>query len=815
MNSLWRAIGLGGSGVPGFEYTWGSSTPADHDEDEAPSEPYVLGNEAALPWSVKPGVRDEDNLAVSIFEFNTLNATAGQSEMARNVLKMSKTLMLPGVLRTYAAVEYKGIVYIATEPAVPLRRVLHDKDSKGTSYLSYYYEDQGKISSSDAISGERFSNALAFGLKSIATGLAGMHQHKKLHGNVCEDSIFVTKGGEWRMFGLELISGVNEEHSLFRRLGPGQMSELRRLGTEGVFPQNGGDISDNENLVSAVDSWALGCLVHRVYSSRATTGGGGGKGGGSTPAEMRSFRGMPSTLQSCFMSLTGQNPKLRMTTSKFLDSCEFVNNCEYVSILHDLDRLALMDAADRDACYRRLAEHLDTFPVSACKHLVLQQLKKALTFGGGSASVLEPILKMGSRLSAASFSKHVGPIVVAMYNSPDYLVRCRLLSEAGQYARMIPAALFNESIFTSFASGFESRHADIRELTVRSLVHFAPLLTEARLTTDVPKYIQLLQQDREGPIRTNATICLSLISSHIPESIRGKTLVNGFGRMLKDPFIPSKLAALQSINNTMASYTPSQIAEQLLPALSPICVEARSAEVREAAIIGLEKMVTKLKEAHKAMPQSEEEKAPAQPQNQPPGTSHSRTSSTAGSAGGLNKKEGGGFFGGAVKWDNDNPPPISPITGSTSSSYSTLPVQRTAPPPPTHVRPTVAPVASSSAAASKWEDDDDIEFSDDDDNQVSKVTTKTSSSTHHADPSSGHTSLNATTNSIQTTTLRKPMSLNSTTTSATGAATPLTAMRKPGGGMKLGGGLGSAGGGATPAAKRKIGLGGGLGSKAE
>eukprot|EP00658_Telonema_sp_P-2_P016148 TRINITY_DN16255_c0_g2_i1.p1 TRINITY_DN16255_c0_g2~~TRINITY_DN16255_c0_g2_i1.p1 ORF type:complete len:630 (+),score=150.28 TRINITY_DN16255_c0_g2_i1:175-2064(+) len=623
-----------------------------------------------------------------------------------------------------------------------------------------------------------------------------------------------------RMFGLELISGVNEEYSLFRRLGPGQMSELRRLGTEGVFPQNGGDISDNDNLVSAVDSWALGCLVHRVYSSRATTGGGGGKGSGATPAEMRSFRGMPSTLQSCFMSLTGQNPKLRMTTSKFLESCDFVNNCEYVSILNDLDRLALMDAADRDACYRRLAEHLDTFPVSACKHLVLQQLKKALTFGGGSASVLEPILKMGSRLSAASFSKHVGPIVVSMYSSPDYLVRCRLLSEAGQYARMIPAALFNEKIFTSFASGFESRHADIRELTVRSLVHFAPLLTEARLTTDVPKYIQLLQQDREGPIRTNATICLSLISSHLPEAIRGKTLVNGFGRMLKDPFIPSKLAALQSINNTMSSYTPSQIAEQLLPALAPICVEPRSAEVREAAINAMEKMIIKLKEAHKAMPQSEEEKAPstqtpASQQNQ-----QSDTPSKTSSAGGLAKKDGAGgsgFFG-SVKWDNDNPPPISPTTGgSASSSYSALPVQRSSGAPVRTTTTTAPPpsVATASAAASKWEDDD-IDFSDDDDNQVNKVAPKTSNI--HADPSSGHSSLNATTNSIQTTTLRKPMSLNSTTTSTTGAATPLTAMRKPGGGgMKLGGaGLGlSSTGGATPAAKRKIGLGGGLGSKAE
>ena len=716
-------------------------------------------------------------MPVTVFEFNTANATSGQCEMARNVLKKAKTLMLPGILRTYAAVEHKGIIYIATEAAVPLRQVLHGSDSSGKSLFSYYYEDKGNVSSSDAISGERFSNAMAYGLKAITTGLAGIHQHGQVHGNVCEDSIFVTKGGEWRLFGLELVSGLSEEHSLFRRLGTGQMSEIRRLGVEGVFPQNGGDISSNPNLVSAVDSWALGCLIHRIYSSRATSSGGASSVvGGAKASEMRSFRGMPTTLQSCFMSLTGQNPKLRMTAAKFLESCEFINNCEYVTILNDLERLALLDGPDRDVCYKRLAEHADSFPQSACKHIVLQQLKKALTFGGGSATALEPILKMGSRLSPASFSKHVGPIVVAMYSSPDYLVRCRLLTEAGQYARLIPASLFNDKIFTSFASGFESRHADIRELTVRSLVHFAPLLSEARLTTDIPRYIQLLQQDREGPIRTNATVCLSLISQHIPEAIRGKTLVNGFGRMLKDPFVPSKLAALQSINNTMASYTAAQIAEQLLPAIAPITIEPRSAEVREAAIGAVEKMIAKLREAHKSMPEEE-------------AATLSKPAATA-EPGAAKASNPSGFFGSVITSQS----PATPTSTQSPATQSTT----AAPKPNTQQATTLA----------KW-DDDDLDFFGDDNNAAggkhpvaSPVNGGGSSS--YVDPSSGNASLNATTSSIQPTN-RKPLSLGSTTTAS--------AVRKPGSGAAAGGSLKLGGlslAGTTPAGKRKVGLGGGL-----
>ena len=50
--------------------------------------------------------------------------------------------------------------------------------------------------------------------------------------------------------------------------------------------------------------------------------------------------------------------------------------------------------------------------------------------------------------------------------------------------------------------------------------------------------------DEEAAIRTNTTICLGKIATHIDAGTREKVLIAAFVRALKDPFPPARNAAL-------------------------------------------------------------------------------------------------------------------------------------------------------------------------------------------------------------------------------------------------------------------------------
>eukprot|EP00758_Cryptobia_borreli_P004045 Tbor_TRINITY_DN4148_c0_g1::TRINITY_DN4148_c0_g1_i1::g.26557::m.26557/K08876/SCYL1; SCY1-like protein 1 len=579
MNSLWKAIGLGGSTIPNFDFTFIDENVEGEEIAKAVFiKKSVITSSALVQWTIRPATRKDDGTLVTVFEFCLTGKDAAVCEMARNAMKKSKTLMLPGFLRTYAATEHNDIIYIATEQCCPLIDILSSESARVA-----FYEDSDMS--------EKFNNGVALGLEQIGSALKEIHSHSLVHGNVSEDGVYVTKGGEWRLFALELVSPFSTDPTIsLLTKHMYLLPEYRRVGAETATP-------------GSADAWDFGCLIYRVYTISNS----------SCPdvspyaikvSDVRAYRSFPRSLQSSFMGLTSTNGKMRQSIEKFLTDCDFITESHYVQMMSKLKLLALMDIADRDNIYRSLAASLDQFPICICKHIVLGKLNDALTFGGGSATVLEPILKIAQRLVGEEFSTYISPLVISMYNSTEHLMRCRLLSHASEYIPMFNSQLVNDKIYPLFAQGFSSRHADIRELTVRALVSFAPVLNERAMINDVPKYIAQLQQDREGPIRTNSTICLSLIAQYLPESIKAKTLVNGFGRMLKDPFIPSKVAAIRSLIATIDCFNLQQIGELLIPATAP-CTADPKYEVRVVALDLLDRLVYKMHQFHKEMPKEE------------------------------------------------------------------------------------------------------------------------------------------------------------------------------------------------------------------
>ncbi|ESL06431.1 hypothetical protein TRSC58_05896 [Trypanosoma rangeli SC58] len=589
MAFLLKVIGFSDS-IPGFPYTLsGGSTTA-----VTPT----------LTWTMCPGVGKEDGRAVTIFSISLSKADSGVKELARHAMKRAKSLLLPGLLRCYGAAEHQETVYIAMEPCEPLRTVLQQSSSA----------QDGE----DGDEEEAFLESVALGLKAVGAALTALHHNNFVHGNVSSDSIFVIAGGEWRLFGFELLSTFNEPHSVYQRhclLLPEGRRPPETLQTN----------YEASRHISNIDSWGLACLIYEVL------GGPIGRARSLMQVnwkanDMRGCRSLPRTLQSGFIGLCAANPKMRHDVERFLKTSEFIVGSEFVKCMQALDELSLKDTVERERFFEHLTEVVDMFPKRACMCLVLPKLQASFKFGILPA-VIEPVLKIAANITAPEhYAAYVAPIIIKLFASQDRVVQYRMLQRASEYASMLPATVVNEELWPFFASGFSSPVPSIREYSVRALVAFANSLSEKIMLTDIPRFISQLQQDTEGAIRTNATISLCLMADKIPTADRSSILVYGFGRMLKDPFVPCRLGALRSFRTCLAHLTPQHIAELMLPGVGPRAVDDVR-EVRQEALDVLREAIGRLDEYSTQASSQEAKAGVAAASNEAPVTNKKQTSS--------------------------------------------------------------------------------------------------------------------------------------------------------------------------------------------
>ncbi|KAG8347305.1 hypothetical protein TRVL_01862 [Trypanosoma vivax] len=573
MSFFWRAIGLADS-VPGFPFSpiKGSST-------------ISVTTIRGVTWTMAPGTSSEDGLAVTIFSTSLAEASASTKELSRHAMKRAKGMLLPGLLRCYGATEHQDTVYIATESCEPLGDVC-EREQKADSKSGNRSGDNNEV---DEDSEEAFQESVALGLKTISTALIALHQNKFIHGNVSCDSVFVLPNSEWRLFGLELVSMFDEDGSVYQRYAA-LLPEHRQ--PPEVQQKNAG----RDLQVSGIDSWGMSCLMYEVFVMKGQKSGQFAQS--CSANDMRGCRTLPRTLQSAFVGLCAANPKMRHDVERFISSSDFITSSEFVQCIQGLDDFSLKDAAGREAFMEHLGNVVGTFPLRACKTLVLQKLQATFTYGI-LPGVVEPIIKIASRItSQEEYNTNIAPIIVTLFRSSDKMLRFRLLQRSAELLPRIPPDIVNEQIWPEFVLGFSSRVAGIREHTARALVPLARNLSVKTLTNDVPRFISQLQQDAEAAIRTNATIALCMIADVLPAEQRSHILVHRFGCMLKDGFVPSRVAALRSFNTTMKFFTTKHIADLVTPGIAPLAMDSVG-EVRELALEVLRGAIVRLEEHHR------------------------------------------------------------------------------------------------------------------------------------------------------------------------------------------------------------------------
>jgi len=200
------------------------------------------------------------------------------------------------------------------------------------------------------------------------------------HNNVQMGSIFVNAAGEWKLGGLEFVSGT--ETSLYSPKVPSGLGQL-----DPAELKNGG----KGGTKWSTDAWGLGVLLWEVFNGPALQ-----------PSSLKSPGKIPKSLQTIFQELTHGNPSSRPNPADIIARGRrpggFFKN-DLVDSLLFLEEIQIKEQNEKTKFFNGLATVLEKFPDDICKHKILPQLINAFEFGNAGSAVLAPMFKVGYAIS--------------------------------------------------------------------------------------------------------------------------------------------------------------------------------------------------------------------------------------------------------------------------------------------------------------------------------------------------------------------------------------------------------------------------------
>lgn len=538
--------------------------------------PYNIGepySSAWASWTHSRGTSKDDGSPVSIFSLSGNNANDGHLAAGRNGVKRLRTVRHPNILsflhsteaETFDGSSKKVTIYIVTEPVMPLSEKIKELRLEGTQRDEYY----------------------AWGLHRIAKAVSFLNNDCKLvHGNVCLESVVVTQTLDWKLHAFDVLSEF--DGSSEASTGPMLQYEwLVGAQYKAMEFAKSDWATIRKSPPWAIDSWGLGCLIYELFSGMKL----------SKTEELRNTASIPKSLLPDYQRLLSSMPSRRLNSSKLVENCEYFQN-KLVDTIHFMEILNLKDSVEKDTFFRKLPNLAEQLPRQIVLKKLLPLLASSLEFGSAAAPALTALLKMGAWLSTEEFSVKVLPTIVKLFASNDRAIRVGLLQHIDQYGEAFSAQIVDEQVYPHVATGFSDTSAFLRELTLKSMLVLAPKLSQRTISGTLLKYLSKLQVDEEPAIRTNTTILLGNIASHLNEGTRKRVLINAFTvRALRDTFSPARGAGIMALCATSSYYDATEIATRILPNVVVLTIDPDS-DVRSKAFQAVDQFLQIVKQSH-------------------------------------------------------------------------------------------------------------------------------------------------------------------------------------------------------------------------
>jgi SCY1-like protein 1 len=265
--------------------------------------------------------------------------------------------------------------------------------------------------------------------------------------------------------------------------------------------------------------------------------------------------------------------------STFLKTAEVLKSCPREAVQYKLSNLLLRDV---EAVVATAATPNGAASATATRTTI--------------AMALPPLLDIAKDLVSDDtvFSNRLQPVLVSLFTMNDRGIRAMLLSKVDRIAPQLDAATVNNKLFDPLCAGFTDAAAQLRELTLKSMVIFTDKLSDRNMNDKLIKQLTRLQSDPEDSIRTNTIIFLGKIADKLKPAVRDKVLLPAFAKGIKDPFPAARLAGLRATTACAAHFVPSEVCYRVLPSVMPCLIDPASKQVRDAAFSCVDSYMTKV-----------------------------------------------------------------------------------------------------------------------------------------------------------------------------------------------------------------------------
>ncbi|KAG0231803.1 hypothetical protein BGW42_008636 [Actinomortierella wolfii] len=536
---------------------------------DIPTFPYTIGERVesfnSTIWSLHKGIKREDDSPVSILCFDCVRQR-DKLPIARNAFKKFRTIRHPDLIKYVDGVETESNIYIVTDAVTPLE---------------------------DHLAKNLDPNLIRWGLYKVASVLKFLNMDASfIHGNIRTSSIFVTKSGEWKVGGFELVTSLKEDQPAILSFS-GLVPDANRYAPPEVRKKSWNVVKDND--LWATDTWQFACLIYEVYNGHF-----------STPEQLATPGNVPAEMAPYYKNLLRPDPKMRPSVADFLEkglqTKGFFQN-DLIQVVLFLENFSVKEPLAKETFLRKLDMQVERFPKEFCRYKILPELVNALEYGSGGAKVLPPIVKIAQDLDEQEYDNMVGNVIVKMFASTDRAIRLSLLENLSGFIERIQKKVVNDKIFPAMAMGFTDTAPIIREWTVKSVLLVIGKLSERVINYELLRYLGKLQTDEEPGIRTNAVICLGKIAKYLNDGTKAKILVPAFTRSLRDPFAHARVASLMALNATADSFCKEDIANRIIPCISLTLIDTEKM-VRVQAFKTLETFTRRIEKLAEAMPDS-------------------------------------------------------------------------------------------------------------------------------------------------------------------------------------------------------------------
>ncbi|GBG24886.1 N-terminal kinase-like protein [Hondaea fermentalgiana] len=558
--------------------------------------PYDVGERVCSlggGWVLHDGRKKKSNEPVSVLKFDKKSAGTREKELAENFFKRAKTLRHPHVIAYRDGIDSDAEIFIVTDAVETLE-----------CWLERFGEQDGAA--------EKRKMAVGWGFNAILQALGFLNEDCKLcHGNISLQSILVTRGGDWKLAGFYIVGEMDPTgpDRLFREnpdILPSKYKPPERLANKWSF------MNTSSGGPHTVDVFALGCVLFECFNGPVND-----------PNEFKNTRALPSQLQKVYNLMIADTPSDRPDCKSLLrhPSFKYLFRSELFSTLSFLEELQLKTDAERAPFIQKLAEVTPRLPKETNWFKILPALANAFRYttpgGAGIAPVpgaanssssalrlsplssmlLVPYLQIASSMDDKDeLRRMVVPTLLDLFASQDRGLRAALLQNLAKFVEYIDPKTINDQLFPQVCTGFRDAAPMLRELTIRFMVSLAPHLAPKTLNETLLRHLVQSLQDKEPAIRTNTLICLNKLLGQFNEETRKKIILSSFPQVVRDPFVPARLAGLRGLKAGLVYLegdAPS-LAGKVIPPLAYALIDP-APEVRELGFQIVDKCVGDLR----------------------------------------------------------------------------------------------------------------------------------------------------------------------------------------------------------------------------